>query len=71
MTIKRQVVGSRNIALATAQLCHTVVRSAKFTTIDELLALVKAVGRKLVEANPKGEVLPLMFDQSRAETTQS
>lgn len=51
----RQIVGSRNVALATAALVQNIVRSVKFSTIDELLALIKAVGRRLVEANPKGE----------------
>ena len=30
------------------------MRSSKFSTIDELLALLKAIGRRIVEANPKG-----------------
>lgn len=33
---------------------QAVVRSSKFSTIDELLALLKAIGRRIVEANPKG-----------------
>ncbi|RXK36599.1 translation initiation factor eIF-2B subunit beta [Tremella mesenterica] len=49
---RRQIVGSRNVAIATAALIQNLVRSAKYTTIDELLALIKMVGRKLVEANP-------------------
>ncbi|XAO22011.1 hypothetical protein I312_100774 [Cryptococcus bacillisporus CA1280] len=50
---RRQIVGSLNVALATAALIQSIVRSAKYNTIDELLALIKAVGRKLTEANPK------------------
>ena len=50
----RQIVGSLNVALATAALIQSIVRSARYNTIDELLALIKAVGRKLTEANPKG-----------------
>jgi hypothetical protein len=34
---------------------QNVVRSAKFATIDELLAMIRAIGRRLVDANPKGE----------------
>lgn len=41
------------MALATAALIQNIVRSARYNTIDELLALIKAVGRKLTEANPK------------------
>jgi len=33
---------------------QNIVRSVRFSTIDELLVLIKAVGRRLVEANPKG-----------------
>ncbi|WVQ77540.1 hypothetical protein IAR50_007227 [Cryptococcus sp. DSM 104548] len=50
---RRQIVGSLNVALATAALVQSIVRSAKYSTIDELLALIKSVGRKLIEANPK------------------
>jgi len=38
---------------------QAVVRSSKFSTIDELLALLKAIGRRIVEANPKG--VPSVF----------
>ena len=52
--ILSQIVGSRNVALATAALVQAIVRTAKFSTIDQLVTLLKAVGNKLVEANPKG-----------------
>lgn len=54
LTGHREIVGSLNVALATAVLLHTVVRSAKYGNIDELLALLKLIGRRLAEANPKG-----------------
>ncbi|TXT13005.1 hypothetical protein VHUM_01406 [Vanrija humicola] len=50
---RRQIVGSRNVALATAALVQNIVRSVKYTTIDELLSIIRDVGRRLVEANPK------------------
>ncbi|WWD20404.1 hypothetical protein CI109_104880 [Kwoniella shandongensis] len=50
---RRQIVGSLNVALATAALVQNIVRSARYSTIDELLSLIKAVGRKLIDANPK------------------
>ncbi|WVQ84436.1 hypothetical protein IAT38_006588 [Cryptococcus sp. DSM 104549] len=50
---RRQIVGSLNVALATAALIQNIVRSARYSTIDELLSLIKTVGRKLIDANPK------------------
>ncbi|ORX37593.1 putative eukaryotic translation initiation factor 2B subunit 2 [Kockovaella imperatae] len=50
---RRQIVGSHNIALETAQLIYAIVRVVKFSTLDELLALLKLIGRRLNEANPK------------------
>nr|XP_018260123.1 translation initiation factor eIF-2B subunit beta [Kwoniella dejecticola CBS 10117]OBR82281.1 translation initiation factor eIF-2B subunit beta [Kwoniella dejecticola CBS 10117] len=50
---RRQIVGSLNVALATAALVQNIVRSARYSTIDELLTLIKSVGRKLIDANPK------------------
>ncbi|WWC95717.1 hypothetical protein V866_002583 [Kwoniella sp. B9012] len=50
---RRQIVGSLNVALATAALIQNVVRSARYSTIDELLGLIKSIGKKLIDANPK------------------
>ncbi|WVR07952.1 hypothetical protein IAU60_004995 [Kwoniella sp. DSM 27419] len=50
---RRQIVGSLNVALATAALVQNIVRSARYATIDELLLLIKSVGRRLIDANPK------------------
>lgn len=47
--------------MATARLVHTVVRNGKYTTIDELLGMLKSMGRRLAEANPKGESYLLVF----------
>lgn len=46
-------MGSRNVALATAALIQNVVRSVKYTTIDELLAVIRSIGKRLIDANPK------------------
>jgi translation initiation factor 2B subunit (eIF-2B alpha/beta/delta family) len=51
----RQIVGSRNVALATAALMQNVVRSMRFSTIDELIEAIRSIGKLLNEANPKGE----------------
>ncbi|WWC73822.1 uncharacterized protein I206_107794 [Kwoniella pini CBS 10737] len=50
---RRQIVGSLNVALATAALIQNIVRSARYSTIDELLGLIKSVGKRLIDANPK------------------
>ncbi|KAI9638758.1 uncharacterized protein MKK02DRAFT_21665, partial [Dioszegia hungarica] len=50
---RRQTVGSLNVALATAVLIHTVVRSSKYANFEYLIGLIKLVGRQLAEANPK------------------
>lgn len=43
------------MSLATAALVRDMVGSAKYGTIDELLRLIQALGKRLVEANPKGQ----------------
>lgn len=48
-------MGSRNVALATARLISLIVQTARFTTFDELVAIIKGVGRKLAEANSIGQ----------------
>ncbi|WVF68378.1 hypothetical protein IAT40_003143 [Kwoniella sp. CBS 6097] len=50
---RRQIVGSLNVALATAAVVQNIVRSARYSTIDELLGLIKLVGKRLIDANPK------------------
>lgn len=50
-----QVVGSHATALETVKLLRKVVSAAKFTSLDQLVQLVRAVGRELVAAQPKGE----------------
>lgn len=46
--------------METTLLMKYIVSHAKFSSIDELLAIIKATGRKLVEAQPKGSLTGLL-----------
>jgi len=50
---RRQVVGSRRAALETLLVLRQVVSKARFTNIDQLVEIIRSVGRRLVEAQPK------------------
>jgi hypothetical protein len=50
----RDLIGSRQTALETAQLLYRFVGVAKFSSIEALVEQIKTVGRRLVAANPKG-----------------
>ena len=50
----RQVVGSREAALETVLVLRQVVAKARFTNIDQLVSLLRDVGKRLAEAQPKG-----------------
>ncbi|KAF9514451.1 hypothetical protein BS47DRAFT_1316788 [Hydnum rufescens UP504] len=50
---RRQIFGSHETALETVLLLRQVVAAAKFNTIDQLLDMVRRVGRRLVEAQPR------------------
>ncbi|KAF9227813.1 nagb/rpia/CoA transferase-like protein [Gyrodon lividus] len=50
---RRQVVGSRETALETVFVLRQVVSKARFSNIDQLVEIIRSVGRKLVEAQPK------------------
>lgn len=50
-----QVVGSQETALETVLVLRQVVSKARFSNIDQLVDIIRSVGRKLVEAQPKGE----------------
>jgi hypothetical protein len=52
----RQIFGSHEAALETVLLLRQVVAAAKFNTIDQLLDMVRRVGRRLVEAQPRGRL---------------
>ncbi|CAL1705286.1 unnamed protein product [Somion occarium] len=50
---RRQVVGSREAALETVLVLRQVVSKARFSNIDQLISLIRSVGKRLVEAQPK------------------
>jgi translation initiation factor eIF-2B subunit beta len=51
---RRQIVGSLNAAIATATLIKNIVRHVKYSTVEELINIIKAIGRRLMDANPRG-----------------
>ena len=57
----RQVVGSREAALETLRLLRKVVSKARFSNIEQLINLIRSVGKRLVEAQPKG--MPSIYFQ--------
>ncbi|KAI0332610.1 eukaryotic translation initiation factor 2B beta subunit [Cubamyces sp. BRFM 1775] len=50
---RRQVVGSREAALETALVLRQVVSKARFSNIQQLITVIREVGRRLAEAQPK------------------
>ncbi|KAI0306412.1 nagb/rpia/CoA transferase-like protein [Multifurca ochricompacta] len=50
---RRQVVGSRETALETALVLRQVVSKARFQNINQLVEIIRSVGQKLIEAQPK------------------
>lgn len=50
---RRQVVGSRASALETLLVIRQVVAKSRFSNFEQLVDIIRAVGRKLVEAQPK------------------
>jgi hypothetical protein len=50
----RQIVGSRISALETLAVLRQVVTRARFSNFEQLVEIIRGVGRRLVEANPKG-----------------
>lgn len=52
----REISSSRHAALETAQLLYRFVGAAKFASIEQLIAMIKEVGTRLIAANPKGEL---------------
>jgi len=51
---RRHIVGSRNAAIATATLIKNIVRHVKYSTVEELISIIKAIGKRLMDANPRG-----------------
>lgn len=50
----RQVVGSRQAALETALVLRQVISKERFHNLGQLVDIIRHVGKKLVEAQPKG-----------------
>jgi hypothetical protein len=61
---RRHIVGSRNAAIATATLIKNIVRHVKYSTVEELINIIKAIGKRLMDANPRGTPEPpLVFEE--------
>lgn len=56
----RQVVGSRETALETVLVLRQVVTKARFQNIHQLVEIIRSVGQKLIEAQPKGAPTSLL-----------
>ncbi|BGP54169.1 hypothetical protein JCM8202_005081 [Rhodotorula sphaerocarpa] len=57
---RRQLIGSREVALEVVRLLRDVVAGAKFSSFQQLLAHLEDVGRVLQEAGPKELVITNM-----------
>ncbi|KAF8590077.1 nagb/rpia/CoA transferase-like protein [Ramaria rubella] len=68
---RRQLVGARLTALQTVNVLRQVVATAQFSTIEELIDLLKSVGQQLQDAQPKersvGNVVLKMIHLIREE----
>ncbi|KAF7778546.1 hypothetical protein Agabi119p4_2891 [Agaricus bisporus var. burnettii] len=52
---RRQIVGSRTTALETLLVLRQVITKARFANFEQLVDIIKSVGHKLIEAQPKGQ----------------
>ncbi|KAF7295366.1 hypothetical protein MIND_01076100 [Mycena indigotica] len=50
---RRQLVGSRATALETLVVLRQVISKSRFSNIEQLVSIIRGVGRRLVEAQPK------------------
>lgn len=50
----RQIVGSRATALETLLVLRQVISKARFSNFEQLVEIIRDVGRQLVDAQPKG-----------------
>ncbi|KAG5715694.1 Translation initiation factor eIF-2B subunit beta [Termitomyces sp. T112] len=50
---RRQIVGSRAIALETLLVLRQVISKARFSNMEQLAEIIRSVGRRLVNAQPK------------------
>jgi translation initiation factor eIF-2B subunit beta len=51
-------VGSRPTAIETLLVLRQVITKARFANFEQLVDIIKSVGQKLVEAQPKGVFFP-------------
>ena len=52
----RQVQGSWEVASETVLLLRQAVSTARWNTVDQLIAIIHGIGRKLIKAQPRGIV---------------
>ncbi|KAJ1309593.1 hypothetical protein OPQ81_006366 [Rhizoctonia solani] len=68
---RRQVTGAHDTAVETVLLLRQVVSTARFSSIDQLLAMIRGVGTRLVAAQPKeiavGNMVRRVIHQVREE----
>ncbi|KZO95284.1 eukaryotic translation initiation factor 2B beta subunit [Calocera viscosa TUFC12733] len=50
---RRQVIGAQETAHETALLLRQIVSVARFSSIEQLIQLIKSIARRLIDANPK------------------
>ncbi|ELU44960.1 IF-2B domain-containing protein [Rhizoctonia solani AG-1 IA] len=50
---RRQITGAHDTAVETVLLLRQVVSTARFSSIDQLLDMIRSVGTRLVAAQPK------------------
>ncbi|KAJ7085825.1 eukaryotic translation initiation factor 2B subunit 2 [Mycena belliarum] len=50
---RRQIVGSRATALETLLVLRQVISKSRFSNMEQLVSIIRSVGRRLVEAQPK------------------
>ena len=53
----RQIVGSRATALETLLVLRQVISKARFSNFEQLVEIIRDVGRRLVDAQPKGLII--------------
>ncbi|KZV65917.1 nagb/rpia/CoA transferase-like protein [Peniophora sp. CONT] len=68
---RRQVVGSRQAALETVVVLRQVIAKARFQNIQQLVGIIRNVGRTLVQAQPKehsvGNIIRRLLHHVREE----
>lgn len=61
MFLPRQIVGSNSSALETAFLLRDIITNARFSSGEELIRMVREIGKRLIRAQPVGNILNLLF----------